>query len=105
MYAIINDGSRQLRVQKGETHPFDLRSKKKDGESIEFHKVVAIGEEGGLTLGTPTVKNARVVGEVVSRIKGEKVRVFKYRRRKGWHRTRGHRQQYTLVKITDIHSG
>ena len=57
------------------------------------------------TFGAPTVKGAKVVGEIVKNFRGDKVRVFKFRKREGYHRTRGHRSELTLVKVTDIVTG
>ena len=100
MYAIIRDGSRQLKVEKGATYQFDRKPGAKG--SVEFKDVLVLHDGQKVRVGAPTVSGAKVVGEVVSEAKGPKLRVYKYRRREGTHRTVGHREKYTLIKITDI---
>ena len=102
MYAIIQDGSRQYKVEKGATIRFDRKPKHKEGEKVEFDKVLALHDGEKVQVGAPHVSGAKVVGQIVREIKGDKIRVYKYRRREGWKNTTGHRQKYTLVKITDI---
>jgi large subunit ribosomal protein L21 len=101
MYAIFKNGGRQYRAEKGQTIQLD-RQGPKEGEKVEFTDVVLYHDGQKATVGKPTVKGIKVVGEVVENYKGDKVRVFKFRRREGYHRTRGHRSRLTLVKITDI---
>ena len=101
MYAIFKDGSKQFRAEKGATLRLD-RQGGKEGEKVEFSDVVLVHDGQKARIGTPVVKGAKVVGEIVKNYRGEKIRVFKYRRREGYHRTRGHRSELTLVKITDI---
>ena len=101
MYAIFRTGSKQYRAEKGATLQIDRQSPK-EGEKIEFADVVLVHDGQKARVGTPVVKGAKVLGEVVKNFRGEKIRVFKYRRREGYHRTRGHRSNLTLVKITDI---
>ena len=105
MYAIIRDGSKQYRVEKGETVEVDRKAKKKEGEKIEFTDVLLLSDGKDIKIGTPVVEGVKVVGEVVKEVKDKKVRVFKYQRRLGYHKTIGHRQKYTLVKVTDIVTG
>lgn len=100
MYAIFKDGGRQYRAEKGQTLELD-RKTVKDGK-VEFTEVVLFHDGEKARVGTPTVKGVRVLGEVVKTFRGKKIRVFKYRRREGYHRTRGHRSELSLVKITDI---
>ncbi len=101
MYAIFKCGGRQYRAEKGATLKID-RQAPKEGEKVEFPEVVLLHDGQKAVVGAPLVKGAKVVGEVVKNYKGDKIRVFKYRRREGYHRTRGHRSRLTLVKITDI---
>lgn len=101
MYAIFRTGSKQYRAEKGATIQLDRQSPK-EGEKIEFADVVLVHDGQKAVIGTPVVKGAKVLAEVVKNFRGEKIRVFKYRRREGYHRTRGHRSNLTLVKITDI---
>lgn len=102
MYAIIQDGARQYKVEKGATVEFDRRKALKEGAVIEFADVLVYHDGEKVQVGTPLLKGVKVVGEVVKEVKGDKIRVYKYRRREGYHRTVGHRQKRTLVKITDI---
>jgi large subunit ribosomal protein L21 len=102
MYAIIDDGSRQYKVEKGATIRFDRRPKAKAGDKIEFDRVLVFNDGKSTQLGAPVVPGVKVVGEIVKEIKADKIRVYKYRRREGWQNTTGHREKYTLVKITDI---
>lgn len=102
MYAIIKDGSRQYRVEKGALIEFDRKPTLKEGSTIEFTDVLALHDGSKVTVGQPTVAGAKVVGEVVKETRDKKIRVFKYIRREGYHRTVGHRTRHTLVKITDI---
>jgi large subunit ribosomal protein L21 len=101
MYAIFRNGGRQYRAEKGQTLELD-RQGPKEGDRIEFTEVVLLHDGQKPRIGTPLVAGAKVLAEVVRNFKGEKIRVFKYRRREGYHRTRGHRSRRTLVKITDI---
>jgi large subunit ribosomal protein L21 len=101
MYAIFRTGSKQYRAEKGATLQLD-RQAPKEGDKIEFTDVVLVHDGQKARVGTPVVKGAKVLGEVVKNFRGDKIRVFKYRRREGYHRTRGHRSNLTLVKITDI---
>ena len=101
MYAIFKNGGRQYRAEKGATLELDQQGPK-EGEKVEFGEVVLVHDGQKARVGTPTVQGVKVLGEVVKNFKGDKIRVFKYRRREGYHRTRGHRSRLTLVKITDI---
>jgi large subunit ribosomal protein L21 len=104
MYAIFKNGGRQYRAEKGATLELD-RQGPKEGEKLEFAEVVLLHDGTKAEIGKPLVKGAKVLAEVVSNFKGDKIRVFKYRRREGYHRTRGHRSRLTTVKITDIVKG
>jgi large subunit ribosomal protein L21 len=104
MYAIFKSGGRQYKAEKGATIELD-RQGPKEGEKVEFAEVVAFHDGQKCRVGTPLVRGIRVLGEVVRNFKGDKVRVFKFRRREGYHRTRGHRSRLTLVRITDIVTG
>ena len=101
-YAIIRTGGKQFRVAEGET----VRVPSLDseaGETVEFETLVVGGGEGGETkVGAPAVEGARVTGTVVEHGRGDKIIVFKKKRRKQYKRTRGHRQDFTAVKIDSI---
>lgn len=104
MYAIIEDRSRQTTVRKGEVLLLDLDSRYKTGDKITFDRVLVVGDEGQIKVGKPTVKNATVTAEVLGEKRGEKVIAFRFKRRKGVRKKRGHRQDYTQVRITEIHA-
>ena len=101
-YAIIRSGGKQFRVAEGET----VRVPSIDAEAgatVELEALVIGGGEGGETrVGTPAVDGARVTGTVVEHGRGDKIIVFKKKRRKQYKRTRGHRQDFTAVKIDSI---
>ncbi len=103
-YAIIRTGGRQYRVAEGDTIDVDLLEGEA-GQTLTFDDVLMHAEGEKLTHGNPSVSGAKVTGEVVEQRKGEKVIAFKYRRRKGYHRTVGHRRKLTRVKITGISLG
>lgn len=105
MYAIFQDGGKQYRVEKGATVELERKPKNKEGEVIELTEVLVVHDGEKVKVGAPTVPGAKVLAEVVKEVKGEKLRVFKFRRREGYHRMVGHRQKHTLVKITDIVAG
>ncbi len=102
MYAIITDGGRQYKVEKGQVLDIDYRDTAETGDSIKFDRVLAISNSGELKLGTPTVSGASVTATVVGLEKGEKVYIQKFRRRKNFDKRTGHRQKYTRVTIDSI---
>lgn len=103
MYAVIQDGSRDYRVTEGETVEVDLRKTAAAGDEIVFPRVLLVRKsDDEVLVGTPLVEGAEVKGTVQGNVKGEKLIAYKYKRRKGYHRKRGHRQQYTSVRITGI---
>ena len=103
MYAIIVDGGRQYRVEEGQLLDLDYREVS-PGESITLDRVLAARSGDTFKLGDPTVAGASVTAEVIGLEQGDKVRIFKYRRRKNSRRTNGHRQLYTRVKISKINA-
>ena len=103
MYAVIQDGSRDYRVAEGETVEVDLRKNAAAGDEIVFPRVLLVRKsDDEVLVGTPLVEGAEVKGTVQGNVKGEKLIAYKYKRRQGYHRKRGHRQQYTSVRITGI---
>lgn len=101
VYAIIQSGGKQYRVSPGQLLLERLEGEV--GQEVSFDRVLLVsGEEGAVQLGRPTVGSARVVGTIREQGKGEKVVVFKFKRRKGYRRKRGHRQLYTGVHIDSI---
>ncbi len=101
MYAIIVDGGRQYKVQPGQEVDVDYRDIAQ-GESLEFSTVLAVSNDGGLTLGTPTLDGAKVTASVLGPKQGEKVYIQKFRRRKHSKKRTGHRQLHTRVRIESI---
>ena len=101
MYAIIEDGGRQYKVEEGQTLEVDLRDAN-PGEEIRFERVLAIGGNDDFKLGTPEVSGAAVTAKVLDQTKGDKIYVQKFRRRKNSKRRTGHRQRYTRVRIEKI---
>lgn len=101
MYAIIEDGGRQHRVTSGEILLID-RELSGDEKTVTFDRVLFVGGEGSPRVGTPFVSGATVTADVIGETKGPKVMTVKYKRRKGYHKTQGHRQQYLSVKVTGI---
>ena len=100
-YAVIETGGQQYVVREGEVH----KVAKLDGDAgakVEFDKVLFISDGGKMQIGKPTVKNAKVSAEVVEQALDKKIRIFKYKRRKKYRRTTGHREQVTYIKITGI---
>ncbi len=101
-YAIIRSGGKQFRVEEGETVRVPS-IEAEAGETVELEALVIGGAgDGGTRVGTPAVEGARVTGTVVEHGRGDKIIVFKKKRRKQYKRTRGHRQNYTTVKIDSI---
>jgi large subunit ribosomal protein L21 len=101
MYAVIVSGGKQHKVQPGAVVSLE-KIEKGIGESVEFDQVLLVGGDKGIKLGTPLVKAAKVIGEVVEQGRGDKVRIIKFRRRKHYMKRQGHRQYFTKVKITEI---
>ncbi len=99
-YAIVRSGGKQFRVEEGATVRVPSISKEA-GESVELEALVVGGDEG-VKVGAPLVEGARVAATVVDHGRGEKIIVFKKKRRKQYKRRQGHRQDYTTVKIDSI---
>ena len=100
MYAVVRTGGKQVRMQPGEA----VRVEKLAGgvgDSIELDDVLLVGGEG-LKIGTPVVEGAKVVGTITAQGRGPKITVFKMKRRKGYRRKIGHRQDYTEILVDRI---
>lgn len=104
MYAIFEDSGTQVKVKVGEEVELDARVIEGDAKTIAFDKVLAIGAADGTPakIGTPYLSGASVSAEILGPVLGDKLRIGKYKRRKGYRRQAGHRQEYLLVKITGI---
>ena len=101
MYAIIKTGGKQYRVQKGDVVRVE-RLAGTVGATVTLEDVLLVGGEGEPRVGSPRIEGASVVGTVVEQDRDAKVRVFKYKKRKHYRRTRGHRQSYTAVRIDAV---
>lgn len=101
MYAIIRTGGKQYRVQKGDVVRVE-RLAGTLGATVTLEDVLLVGGEGEPRVGSPRIEGASVVGTVVEQDRDAKVRVFKYKKRKHYRRTRGHRQSYTAVRIDAV---
>ena len=101
MYAVLETGSKQYRVAAGDTLQVE-RLAVEAGKPFTFDRVLMINNDGKVTVGSPTVASASVVADVVEHIRGEKKLTFKMKRRKGYHKSIGHRQELTVVKIKEI---
>ncbi len=101
MYAVIQAGSRQFKVQEGETLVID-RVQGNEGEVFTFDRVLMLGGSS-VKVGAPVVNGAKVEATIKSHTLGPKITVFKYKRRKNYKRTQGHRQPLTVLEIKKIH--
>ena len=101
MYAVLETGGKQYRVAPGETLEVD-RLEAEAGKPVTFDRVLFVSNEGKFSVGAPTVANALIKADVVEHFRGEKKIAFKMKRRKGYHRTVGHRQELTRIKISEI---
>ena len=101
MYAVLETGSKQYRVSAGDTLKIE-RLPIEAGKPVTFDRVLLVNADGKVTVGSPTATGASVVADVVEHIRGDKVVTFKMKRRKGYHKTIGHRQELTVVKVTEI---
>ncbi len=103
MYAIIETGGKQYRVQAGDV--LFIEKLTADAESeVVFDKVIAVGKEDGMVVGAPTVDGASVTAKVIKNGKSKKITVFTYRSKKDSKRKMGHRQPYTKVEVTEINA-
>ncbi len=101
MYAVIATGGKQLKVQEKDLVTIE-RLSGNAGEKLSFTEVLAIGEGTALKLGSPTVASAKVEAEIVEQLRGPKLVAFKMKRRKGYRKKKGHRQELTKIRITSI---
>ncbi len=101
MYAIIVSGGKQYRVSKDDVIEVEKLGVE-PGQTVDITDVLAVSNEGDLTVGTPVVDGAVVKAEVVENGKSDKIIIYKYKSKKDYRRKQGHRQPYTKLKITDI---
>ncbi len=100
-YCIIESGSKQYRVAAGDRLEVE-RLAIEAGQPVTFDRVLLASNDGKVSIGAPTLASATVVADVVEHIRGEKKVAFKMKRRKGYHKTIGHRQELTVVQIKEI---
>ncbi len=101
MYAIIESCGRQYKVSEGDVVYFE-KLDAEEGKNVKFDNVVLVSNDNKVEVGSPYVKGAKVEGKVVAHGKAKKILVYKYKAKKNYRRTQGHRQPYTKVEITKI---
>jgi len=101
MYVILDVNNRQYKVKQGQEIYVDLQAVEV-GTDLTFNKILLADNEGAISVGTPNLSNASVSAKVLDHVKGDKVIIFKKKRRKGYRLKKGHRQQFTKVRIESI---
>jgi large subunit ribosomal protein L21 len=103
MYAIVEIAGQQFKVQKDQkifVHRLDAEA----GQTLTFDRVLLVDNDGQITLGAPAIQGASISAEVIEHLKGDKVIIFKKKRRKGYRKKNGHRQSFTAIKIAGINA-
>jgi large subunit ribosomal protein L21 len=101
MYAVIKTGGKQQRVSEGDVVAIEKIDGAK-GDKVIFDQVLMVGKDDEVRIGRPVVEGAKVTGEIVCQTKGDKIVVFKMKKRKGYHKKIGHRQELTSMRIKEI---
>jgi len=101
MYAIVDSGGKQYKVREGDVLKVEKLAGKV-GDNVSFDKILMFSDDKNVNIGTPLLEDVTVNGHIVEQGKAKKIIVFKYKRRKRYRRKRGHRQQFTAVKIDSI---
>ena len=101
MYAVIETGGKQYRVAPGDKLEIE-RLGTEVGEAVTFDRVLLLNQDGRTSVGAPTVTGAKVVADVVEHKRGDKQIVWKMKRRKGYHKKQGHRQELTVIQVKEI---
>ena len=101
MYAIVEIAGQQFKVEK-DKKLFVHQLEANVGDSVEFEKVLLVDNDGVIAVGTPTVKGAKITAKVLEQVQGEKVIVFKKKRRKTYRKKNGHRQHFTQIQVETI---
>ena len=104
MYAVIKTGGKQYKVSPGDVLNVEKLLDAKAGDTVELKDVCMVADGDKITIGKPMVASASVTAEVVGDKRGEKLLIFKHRRRKGFRKTNGHRQNYTVLKVSKINA-
>ncbi len=102
MYAVIRTGGKQYKVAAGDVISVEKLATAEPGKTVTFDEVLMVGDDGGHTVGTPTIDGATVAATVLEQSRAPKIIVFKKKRRKDYRRTAGHRQALTVLRITDV---
>jgi large subunit ribosomal protein L21 len=102
MYAVIETGGKQYRVQPGDVIDVERSLVPGDDGAVEFARVLMVGGDGPVQVGAPLVAGATVLGQALAEVRGPKIKVFKKKRRKGYKRTTGHRQDLLRVRIEEV---
>ena len=105
MYAIIEDGAHQYKVQEGDTLEVQRRDLPDGQATIEFDRVLMIGDGADSTIGQPYVAGAKVVADIEGEVKGAKIDIIKFKRRKTYRRKTGHRQKYLRITVKSLETG
>lgn len=101
MYAVIKTGGKQYKVSPGDVVRVESLEAKK-GDTVEITDIYMIADGDKMSVGKPMLASSKVTAEVVDEDRGEKLLIFKHRRRKGFRKTNGHRQNYTAIKVKEI---
>lgn len=101
MYALVEILGKQYKAEEGKQLQVD-KLNMDENASYEIDKVLAVVSDSGAKFGTPYVEGAKVTATVNNEIKGEKIKIYKFKKRKGYRRTQGHREQYSLITINKI---
>lgn len=101
MYAVVDIAGHQYKVQKDQKI-FAPKMEGQPGDQVEFNRVLMVSDEGNVKVGTPVIEGALVKATIVDHTRGKKVIIFKKKRRKGYRLKRGHKQDYTAIKIDEI---
>lgn len=103
MYAIVEINGQQFKAEAGKKLFVHHIKGAENGSTVEFDKVLLVDNDGAITVGAPTIEGAKVVCQVISNmVKGDKVLIFHKKRRKGYRKLNGHRQQFTELTITEV---
>ncbi|MCY4159906.1 MAG: 50S ribosomal protein L21 [Bacteroidetes bacterium] len=105
MFAIVNISGKQYRVAKEDTLFIPYKAEAEEGDTLHFEEVLLISDEEDVKIGKPHVAGAHVAGEVIQHVRGDKIIVFKKKRRKRYKVKRGHRQRYTKIRISSLSAG
>ena len=101
MYAVVETGGKQYKVQVGQTLDVELLDVN-IGDTVELNRVLMVADEGSVRVGHPVLDDAKVAATVMSQVRGPKLIIFKYRAKERYRRKNGHRQDYTRLRIDEI---